>query len=91
MLGKSHSTHIFLDSFPDVLTSASVDLQNESSVAVAHRKPFPQVCLNRPVGIYRRGHMMRVILDALHRTLHGRWFISHDGLARWYHFRFHLG
>ncbi len=28
-------THIFLDSFPDVLTSASVDLQNESSVAAA--------------------------------------------------------
>lgn len=69
-------THIFLDAFPDVLTSASVDLQNESSVAVAsHINTFPQVCLNRPDGIYRRSHMMRVMLDALHRTLPGHRFI----------------
>lgn len=73
-------TPIFLDSFPDVLTSASVDLHNESSVAAAcargsHINTFPQVCLNRPEGIYRHGHMMRVILDALHRTLPAREFI----------------
>lgn len=80
LLGMSHKTHIFLDSFPDVLTSASVDLQNESSGAAAcarasHINTFPQVCLNRPEGIYRHSHLKRAILDALHRTLPGRLFI----------------
>lgn len=70
LLGMSHMTQKFLGSFPDVPTSASGDLQNDSCVATACAagrliNTFPQVCLN----IYRHGHMMNVILAALHRTL----------------------
>lgn len=80
LLGMSHMTHNFLGSFPDVLTSASGHLQNEFSVAAAcaagrQINTFPQVCLNRPVGIYRHGHMMKVILAALHRTLNDLPFV----------------
>lgn len=74
LLGMSHMTQTFLGSFPDVLTSASGDLQTDSCVATACAagrliNTFPQVCLDRHVGIYRHGHMMNVILAALHRTL----------------------